>query len=107
MLLNIPVMIVYSWLGFILLDTMRITFTNGHESSISDINIIGCGGGFINELKPNESKTLWISITGDCSINVEYLLNNERNKETVAGYVTTSAGQKIKHNIDGMDKDII
>ena len=106
MLLNIPVMIVYCWIAIILLDTMRITFTNETGKEISDINIVGCGGGYIDKLEIGESKTVWVSITGDCSIELEYLSNGKRNDEIVAGYVTSSMGQKINHKIDGQDKDM-
>ena len=107
MLLNIPVMIVYCWIAIILLGTMRITFTNETGTELTDINIIGCGGGHIDKLEIGESKTVWVSITGDCSINIDYLSDGQRKEEIVAGYVTSSMGQKMNHKIDGEDKDIL
>ena len=86
---------------------MRITFTNSTQNKLSDIKIIGCETEYISELKPNESKTVWVGITGDCYITLEYLENGILKKETVAGYVTNGMGQKMKHKIDGKDKDII
>jgi heme/copper-type cytochrome/quinol oxidase subunit 2 len=106
MILNIPVMIAYCWVAIILLGTMRITFTNGTETELTDINIIGCGGGHIDKLKVGESETVWVSITGDCSIFIDYVSDGQTKKETVAGYVTSSMGQKLNHKIDGEDKDI-
>ena len=106
MLLNFPIMIAYCWVAIILLGTMRITFTNETNTTITDINIVGCGGGHIEKLKVGESKTVWVEITGDCSIYVDYLSNGQRKEETVAGYVTSSMGQKAKHKIDGKDKEI-
>ncbi|GAB3025596.1 hypothetical protein GCM10027051_32940 [Niabella terrae] len=85
---------------------MRITFTNDTGTELTDIKIVGCGGGHIDKLEKGESKTVWVKITGDCSIYLDYLSNGQRNKETVAGYVTSSMGQKINHKIDGKDKDI-
>ena len=107
MTLNIPVMIAYCWFAIILLGTMRITFTNETGTELTDINIIGCGGGHIEKLGVGESETVWVSITGDCSIDIDYLSNGERKEEMVAGYVTSSMGQKLNHKIDGQDKDII
>jgi len=107
MTLNIPVMIVYCWVAMILLGTMRITFTNKTETELTDINIVGCGGGHIDKLEIGESETVWVSITGDCSINIDYLSDGQRKEEMVAGYVTSSMGQKVNHKIDGEDKDIL
>jgi len=106
MLVNIPIMVAYCWVAIVLLDTMRITFTNSTQTTLSSINIVGCGGGHIDKLEKGESKTVWVTITGDCSIYVDYLSNGQRKEETVAGYVTSSMGQKVNHKIDGKDKDI-
>jgi len=106
MLLNIPIMIAYCWVAIILLGTMRITFSNDTQTILTDINIVGCGGGHIDKLEIGESETVWVNITGDCSILVDYLTNGQRKSETVAGYVTSSMGQKVKCKIDGKDKEI-
>jgi hypothetical protein len=101
MLINLPIMFLFIWFSLILIGNMRITFTNSTQNKLTDIKIVGC------ELKPNESKTVWVEITGDCSINLEYLENGELKKEMVARYVTSGMGQKIKHKFDGKDKDIL
>ena len=106
MLINIPVMLLYCSAAIILLGILRITFTNETGNNLTDINIIGCGGGHIEKLEVGESKTVWINITGDCSIYIDYLSNGQRDGENVAGYVTSSMGQKAKHKIDGKDKEI-
>ncbi len=99
MLLNIPVMLFYCLVAITLLDTMRITFMNSTKAPLKNINIVGCGGGHIDKLEVGESKTVWISITGDCTINIDYIANGEQKKENVVGYTTAHMGQKIKHNI--------
>jgi len=101
MLLNVPVLVIYVWISMLLIGNMRITFTNTTENILTDINIIGCETEKISELKPNESKTVWVGITGDCSINVNFIENGMRKNEIVAGYVTGGMGQKIKHKIGG------
>jgi hypothetical protein len=106
MLLNIPIMFFYCWIVVVLLGTMRITFTNATQTTLTDITIVGCGSGHIDKLEIGQSETVWIDITGDCSINVDYLSNGQRKEESVAGYVTSSMGQKVNHKIDGKDKDI-
>jgi len=107
MLLNLPIMFVCMWITMILIGTMRITFTNGTNNKLTDIKIIGCETKHIAELEPNESKTVWIGITGDCSIMVEYHKNRNLKSEMVAGYVTNGGGQKLNHIIDGKDKDVL
>ena len=90
----------------ILIGTVRITFTNKMGMKITDINIVGCGGGHIDNLEIGESETVWVPITGDCSISIDYVFDGQRKEERVAGYVTPGMGQKIIHRIDGKDKDI-
>ena len=106
MLLNIPVVIAYCWIAIILLGTMRITFTNDTNTTLTDINVVGGGGGHIDQLAVGESKTVWVKITGDSSISIDYLSGRQRKKENVFGYLTTSMGRKAKHKIDGKDKEI-
>lgn len=105
MLLNIPVMIIYCWIAILLTNIMRITFTNSTNKTLTNINVVGCGGGKISELKVGQSETVWVDINGDCSISVEYLSNGQHKNETVIGYVTTLMGQKMKYNIGGQNED--
>lgn len=105
MLLNIPVLFFYCWAAIILLGTMRITFTNTAPITLTNINIIGCGGAHIDKLESGESETVWVDITGDCSIGIDYLSGGEKKEESVAGYVTSSMGQRMKHNIGGQNEE--
>ena len=105
MLVNIPVMLFYYWVTVILLNTVRITFTNSTQTTLSNININGCGSGHIDKLESGESETVWVEITGDCSINIDYLSNGQRKEEGVGGYVTSSMGKKMKHNIGGKNEE--
>ena len=106
MILNIPVMLFYCWIAIILLNTMRITFINATKSTLTKINVLGCGGGYIDNLDVGESKTVWVDIKGDCSISIDYFSNGQRKHEGVAGYVTNSNGQKVSHNIGGENQVI-
>lgn len=99
LLLNIPVMLFYCWVAIVLLGTMRITFTNNTENQITDINVVGCGDGYINQLEVGESTTVWVKIIGDCDISIDYLYNGKREREEVIGYVTSSMGQKWTYKI--------
>ena len=106
MLLNIPVMLFYCWVAIILIDTMRITFTNSTQTILTDINILGCETEHIDKLDVGQSKTVWVGITGDCTIDIDYLTNGQRIGENVAGYVTNSMGQKMKYNIGGQNEEL-
>lgn len=105
MLLNIPVMFIYSWIAIVLLNTMRITVTNSTDTTLTNINIVGCGGGHIDKLEIGESETVWVDITGDCAISIDYFSNGQRKEESVAGYVTNNNGQKMKYNIGGQNEE--
>jgi cellulose synthase/poly-beta-1,6-N-acetylglucosamine synthase-like glycosyltransferase len=101
MLLNIPIVLFYFWIVTILLNTMRVTFVNSTPISLTDLNVVGCQKKHIDKLEAGESKTIWINIPNDCSIDINYLSDGQRKNENVSGYVTNLGGQKIKHNIGG------
>ena len=105
MFLNIPFMLIYCWITIILLNTMRITFTNSTQTSLASINITGCETKYIDKLEVGQSKTVWVGITGDCSITIYYLSNGLRKEENVAGYVTNDMGQKMNYNIGGKNEE--
>lgn len=106
MLLNIPLMLFYCWVAIILTNTMRITFTNSTQTILTNINILGCETQHIDKLDVGQSKTVWVGITGDCTIDIDYLTNGQRNGENVAGYVTNGMGQKMKYNISGQNEEL-
>lgn len=101
MLLNITILFMYMGFAMLLVGNMRITFTNTTKNKLTEINIIGCESEHIAKLEPNESKTVWVGITSDCSINVNYKENGEEKREIVVGYVTAGTGQKINFEIGG------
>jgi hypothetical protein len=103
MLLNIPVMLFYCWAAFALMNVMRITFINSTPATLTDIHIVGCGGGYIEKLEVGESETVWVDITGDCGIHIDYLANGQRAEETVLGYVSGSMGMKMAYAIGEKD----
>ncbi len=98
-LLNIPVLIFYSWITLLLMNTMRIKFINSTEQTITELKITGCQNKKIKELEVGASETIWISVRKDCSIKINYLLNGKTKNETVLNYATTTTGQKIKYKI--------
>ncbi len=99
MLLNIPVLVLYCYFSVILLNTMRVTFINTTQNEFTQIKITGCEPCQINKLAPGESITVWIKITGDCALDIDYIVNGIPQHETVAGYCTNDMGQKITFNI--------
>ncbi len=99
MLVNIPMMLAYCWATMVLLDTMRITFTNATNRALTDIHLTGCEAKQIADLEPGEAKTIWVGIKGDCSITIDYLVKGERKKEMVVGYVTHGNGEKMQHQL--------
>ncbi|WP_026706541.1 hypothetical protein [Flavobacterium soli] len=107
MLLNIPALLLYCWIAIILINTMRITFTNTTRMNLTNINILGCEKIHIDKLKVGESKTVWVEITGDCSINIDYLANGIQKEESVESYVTNGMGQKINHKIGKLNEEQI
>jgi hypothetical protein len=101
MFLNIPVFLFYCWFTMTLLNTMRITFVNSSGTVLTEIEISGCDSAHITELQPGESQTVWISISSDCALNVDYLRDGKQKRMNVAGYLTTGMGRSIQFNIEG------
>lgn len=60
-----------------------------------------CENQFIEKLEVGESKTVWIKISGDCSVNINYLQNGIITKEAVIPYTTKNLGEKRNYNIGG------
>ena len=103
MLLNIPIML-FNYLSVdVLLNTMRITFVNSTPKVLTDIKISGCETNHIDKLEPGKSKTVWIGIKGDCSIDIYYISNSLKVHESVCGYTTVNCGQKLKYNIGSVN----
>ncbi len=99
MLINIPIVLAYCWATMVLLDTMRITFTNKTNGQLTDIHLTGCEYKQIGSLAPGGTKTIWVAIEGDCSITMDYIAQGKRKKEIVAGYLTGGSGEKMAHHI--------
>lgn len=103
MLLNIPVVLFYYWFAMVLSGYMLIRFVNSTPTVLTDINIIGCETKHIDKLGIGEGTTVWVSITGDCAINMDYLADGKRVKENVVGYTTRGMGERVYHDIDGKE----
>ena len=99
MLLNIPVVILYCWLGLTLENTVRITFINSTGTEIKDLKIDGCEEKYIQKLSSGQNKTVWVSIPHDCEVNITYQLNGQTKQEDVTGYVTNEGGYKMTFKI--------
>jgi hypothetical protein len=106
MLLNIPIAVLYFFIVLQLADTMRITFVNDiREEGVSNLKILGCENEMIDHLRIDESEEIWIDISGDCSIFIEYQFRGKLVREEVFGYVTGGMGQKGTYYI-GSDHPI-
>jgi hypothetical protein len=110
MLLNIPIFILYCWIGITLLNTVRITFVNSTQAEIDDLKITGCEEKYIPKLSSGQSKTVWISIPHDCGVEISYKLNGQTKEEEITGYVTNEGGYimtfKIGTNQKPYDQDL-
>jgi len=110
MLLNVPILVLYCWIGIILLNTVRITFVNKGPTEIKDLKISGCEENYIEKLSSGQSKTVWVSIPHDCGVSITYKLNGQTKEEDVTGYVTNEGGYittfKIRTNQKAYDHDL-
>lgn len=106
MLCNIPVTILYIYFATVLFGTMRMTFINETGKPLTEVKIIGCEPKTIDKLDPYESKKIWVEITGDCSMKIEYVIDGEKRSEIIYSYITNNGGQLATYRI-GTDKQPI
>jgi hypothetical protein len=78
---------------------MRIKFVNESRYALTNIKITGCQKKQIDSIDPKGNKTVWITITRDCSINLSYNENGVEKNEVISSYVTTSMGQQLTFKI--------
>ncbi len=96
LLLNIPVSFCYVYFVLLLFGTMRITFINDTSDTLTNIEIVGCGAGFIDQLQAGEQKTVWVPINGDCSLSLVYQQKGQSKSEVISGYVTRLTARVTK-----------
>jgi hypothetical protein len=106
MALAIPVALLYAQIMIVLMSHARITFKNTTGGDISLIKVAGCDQKEIQELENGESKTIWIKIPVDCSVEIEYDVNGIPKKETVAGKLYVSGGVIATYEI-GSGRDVV
>jgi len=102
MISNIPVLLLYVFFVLYLLNTLRITFVNSTNRTLSNLTIYGCTDTYtIESLNPKEENTVWIELDGDCEIDISYFNKNDsiRKIENVEGYISAFMGQKKNYYI--------
>ena len=105
MALSIPIALAYSYAMVWMMSYARITFKNETGADVGLIKIEGCQERQIENLERGESKTVWIKISSDCQVSIEYQREGITTKETVASYLTNSGGVIASYSL-GSNKDI-
>jgi hypothetical protein len=99
MAINIPVGILYSYIMVWLLSYARITFSNYTGADIARIDIKGCEQRQLDGLGYGSSRTVWIKIPANCSIEIAYQVNGEIKTEKVIGHLTPEEGIIISYEL--------
>ncbi len=105
-LLNIPIALAYFWLAIFLLNTIKLTLINPTNTELTNLKLTGCETEIIDNMKPGERRTIWISINNDCNINLEFENSEQVKNEIVLGYATSMGGQQIEHKIGEGNQEI-
>lgn len=102
MLSNIPIGVIYICFALFLMSYYRITINNDTKNSIFNIKLTGCDNKTILKLKPGENETVWIHLSNDCALNINYSIDKKINKkDIIAGYLCSGMGQPETYNISG------
>jgi hypothetical protein len=103
--INIPIAAFYFYLVVVLINIARITFENTTGHDLSSIKISGCGDKEIRFLQAGKSKTVWIHIPSDCSLEISYEIDGQIKREIIAAYLTNSNGVIATYKI-GSNQEI-
>lgn len=98
--LNIFIAILYSYFVILLTNYVRIILINSTSDKITDIQILGCEDKSLNDLNKGNRKTIWIKISGDCSIDINYIFEGTQKRENIIEYISPGMGEKIEFSID-------
>lgn len=96
---NIPIAVLYFFCVNLLLSIIRVTVVNHSGQDISSIRITGCENKTIEVLENDGSKTVWIDIPQDCSIDIHFWRDGKNKKVNIIGYATSLMGQKVTYEI--------
>jgi hypothetical protein len=99
-LLNILIAGIYSYFVILLTDYARITLINSTSDKITDIQILGCKEKYLDILNKGDKKTIWIKITEDCSIDINYIFEGTKKRENIIEYISPGMGEKIDFSIE-------
>lgn len=67
---------------------------------MTDIQILGCQEKFIDKLKKEDKRTIWIKIPEDCSIDINYIFEGTKKRENIIEYISPGMGEKIEFSIE-------
>lgn len=102
MLLNIPYAIFCIWFANFLLGTYRLTIINDTKAEINKIELSGCESKSIKNLEPGETETVWIKISGDCMMYMNYINKDGIKKEVIiADYLSAGMGKSEEYQLSG------
>lgn len=96
---NIPIAILYFFFVNFLLSIIRVTVVNHSGQDITNIRITGCENKAIALLKNDSSKTVWIDISQDCSVDIHFWRDGKIKNVNIIGYATSLMGQKVTYEI--------
>ncbi|KQT29593.1 hypothetical protein ASG22_19920 [Chryseobacterium sp. Leaf405] len=96
---NVPVAILYLFYVNLLLSIIRVTVVNHSGQDITNIKVTGCENKAIAFLENDASKTVWIDIPQDCSVDIHFQRDGKNKNVNIIGYATSLMGQKVTYEI--------
>lgn len=101
MLINVPFLLSFMFVAFVIKSNLRITFTNETGVALTNIKMTGCEDFTIPLLAKGQSKTIWVDVNNDCSVSIIYEKEGAVIEEKVVGYATPGFGERVKYAIGG------
>jgi hypothetical protein len=80
-------------------QSTRIDVINNTDQTINHWSISGCTSLWRNNQYPKQTETIWVHLSGECSVEIEYSQNGINKKEIIVGKLKPGLFSKIEFYI--------
>lgn len=99
LLIAFPVLFTLIGISYHFAQSTRIDIVNNTNQTIDHWSISGCDNLWRDNHYPKQKEIIWLDLSGDCSVEIEYSQNGIRKKETIVGNLKPSLFSKVEFYI--------
>lgn len=95
----LPILYFFILISYEFSQNTRIDIINNTNQTVDHWSIKGCLNLWNTNLYPKQKKTIWINLNEDCSLEIEYIQQGIKKRETIAGNLNPGLFSKIEFYI--------